>query len=138
MDSNIDPLQTDATRAPHCFEIKTRDMVFYVGQVEDEEEIPDPDSGIGSVTGQAWANVTRSALMPGCVTPTTSSAPPPSTSAGKKRTSRLYSTLTSLGCTRELTPQDINAKCKMSRKVYEGYIVEVFEIRKQPSDSSCC
>lgn len=81
VDSNIDPLQTDATRAPHCFEIKTRDMVFYVGQVEDEEEIPDPDSGIGSVTGQAWANVTRSALMPGCVTPTTSSAPPPSSSA---------------------------------------------------------
>lgn len=75
VDSNIDPLQTDATRAPHCFEIKTRDMVFYVGQVEDEEEIPDPDSGIGSVAGQAWASVTRSALMPGCVTPTTSSAP---------------------------------------------------------------
>ena len=24
----------------------------------------------------------------------------------------------------------------MSRKVHEGYIVEVFEIRKQPSDSS--
>ncbi|XP_068673096.1 serine/threonine-protein kinase D3-like [Montipora foliosa] len=42
VDSNIDPLQTDATRAPHC---KTSDMVFYVGQVEDEKEIPDPDSG---------------------------------------------------------------------------------------------
>ena len=50
-------------------------MIYYVGQVEDEEEIPDPDSGIGSVAGQAWASVTRSALMPGCVTPTTSSAP---------------------------------------------------------------
>ena len=50
-------------------------MVFYVGQVEDEAEIPDPDSGIGSVAGQAGATVTRSALMPGCVTPTTSSAP---------------------------------------------------------------
>ena len=104
MDSNIDPLQTDATRAPHCFEIKTRDRVFYVGQVEDEEEIPDPDSGIGSVTGQAWANVTRSALMPGCVTPTTSSAPPPSSSAGKKITSQPYSKHTSRGSIRGLTP----------------------------------
>ena len=136
MDSNIDPLQTDATRAPHCFEIKTRDMVFYVGQVEDEEEIPDPDSGIGSVTGQAWANVTRSALMPGCVTPTTSSAPPPSSSAGKKITSQPYSIHTSRGSIRELTPQYVNAECKMSRKVHEVYIVEVFEIRKQPSESS--
>ena len=136
VDSNIDPLQTDATRAPHCFEIKTRDMVFYVGQVEDEEEIPDPDSGIGSVTGQAWANVTRSALMPGCVTPTTSSAPPPSSSAGKKITSQPYSIHTSRGSIRELTPHYVNAECKMSRKVHEGYIVEVFEIRKQPSDNS--
>ena len=84
VDSNIDPLQTDATRAPHCFEIKTRDMVFYVGQVEDEEEIPDPDSGIGSVAGQAWASVTRSALMPGCVTPTTSSAPAASAPTGER------------------------------------------------------
>lgn len=75
VDSNIDPLATDATRAPHCFEMKTRDMVYYVGQVEDENETPDPDSGIGTVAGQAWAHVTRSALMPGCVTPTTSSAP---------------------------------------------------------------
>ena len=50
-------------------------MVYYVGQVEDENETPDPDSGIGTVAGQAWAHVTRSALMPGCVTPTTSSAP---------------------------------------------------------------
>lgn len=75
VDSNIDPLATDATRAPHCFEMKTRDMVYYVGQVEDEAETPDPDSGIGTVAGQAWAGVTRSALMPGCVTPTTSSAP---------------------------------------------------------------
>ena len=136
MDSNIDPLQTDATRAPHCFEIKTRDRVFYVGQVEDEEEIPDPDSGIGSVTGQAWANVTRSALMPGCVTPTTSSAPPPSSSAGKKITSQPYSKHTSRGSIRGLTPHYVNAECKMSRKVHEAYIVEVFEIRKQPSDSS--
>ena len=48
-----------------------------VGQVEDEKEIPDPDSGIGSVAGQAEATVTRSALMPGCVTPITSSAPAP-------------------------------------------------------------
>lgn len=111
-------------------------MVFYVGQVEDEEEIPDPDSGIGSVTGQAWANVTRSALMPGCVTPTTSSAPPPSSSAGKKITSQPYSIHTSRGSIRELTPHYVNAECKMSRKVHEGYIVEVFEIRKQPSDSS--
>ena len=75
VDSNIDPLATDATRAPHCFEMKTRDMVYYVGQVEDENETPDPDSGIGAVAGQAWAGVTRSALMPGCVTPTTSVAP---------------------------------------------------------------
>ena len=50
-------------------------MVYYVGQVEDENETPDPDSGIGAVAGQAWAGVTRSALMPGCVTPTTSVAP---------------------------------------------------------------
>ena len=50
-------------------------MIYYVGQVEDESEIPDPDSGIGTLAGQAWASVTRSALMPGCVTPTTSSAP---------------------------------------------------------------
>ena len=55
--------------------MKTRDMIYYVGQVEDEHETPDPDSGIGMVAGQAWAGVTRSALMPGCVTPTTSSAP---------------------------------------------------------------
>lgn len=75
VDSNIDPLATDATRAPHCFEMKTRDMVYYVGQVEDENETPDPDSGVGAVAGQAWASVTRSALMPGCVTPTTSVAP---------------------------------------------------------------
>jgi len=75
VDSTIDPLATDATRAPHCFEMKTRDMVYYVGQVEDENETPDPDSGIGAVAGQAWAGVTRSALMPGCVTPTTSVAP---------------------------------------------------------------
>lgn len=75
VDSSIDPLATDATRAPHCFEMKTRDMIYYVGQVEDEEEILDPDSGVGTVAGQAWASVTRSALMPGCVTPTTSSAP---------------------------------------------------------------
>lgn len=50
-------------------------MVYYVGQVEDENETPDPDSGIGAVAGQAWAGITRSALMPGCVTPTTSVAP---------------------------------------------------------------
>jgi len=75
VDSSIDPLATDATRAPHCFEMRTRDMIYYVGQVEDESEIPDPDSGIGTLAGQAWASVTRSALMPGCVTPTTSSAP---------------------------------------------------------------
>lgn len=75
VDSNIDPLATDATRAPHCFEMKTRDMVYYVGQVEDENETPDPDSGVGAVAGQAWASVTRSALMPGCVTPTTSVCP---------------------------------------------------------------
>ena len=49
--------------------------MYYVGQVEDENETPDPDSGIGAVAGQAWAGVTRSALMPGCVTPTTSVAP---------------------------------------------------------------
>lgn len=55
--------------------MKTRDMVYYVGQVEDENETPDPDSGVGAVAGQAWASVTRSALMPGCVTPTTSVCP---------------------------------------------------------------
>ena len=55
--------------------------MYYVGQVEDENETPDPDSGIGAVAGQAWAGVTRSALMPGCVTPTTSVAP--SSNSGK-------------------------------------------------------
>ena len=53
VDSNIDPLQTDATRAPHC---KTSDMVFYVGQVEDEKEIPDPDSGIWLSGGAGLGN----------------------------------------------------------------------------------
>ena len=55
--------------------MKTRDMVYYVGQVEDENETLNPDSGVGAVTGQAWAGITRSALMPGCVTPTTSVVP---------------------------------------------------------------
>lgn len=64
--------------------MKTRDMIYYVGQVEDEEEILDPDSGVGTVAGQAWASVTRSALMPGCVTPTTSSAPVGTTGKGVK------------------------------------------------------
>ena len=49
-------------------------MAYYVGQVEDENETPNPDSGIGAMAGQAWADITRSALMPGCVTPTTSVA----------------------------------------------------------------
>ena len=73
VDSNIDPLATDATRAPHCFEMKTRTMVYYVGQVEDDQQ-PEPDSGIGTVLGQTWADTIRSALTPGCVTPTTSFA----------------------------------------------------------------
>lgn len=72
VESNIDPLATEATRAPHCFEMKTRNMIYYVGLEEDEHVAPDPDSGVGTGLGQTWADTIRSALMPGCVTPTTS------------------------------------------------------------------
>ncbi|XP_031555921.1 serine/threonine-protein kinase D3-like [Actinia tenebrosa] len=72
VESNIDPLATEATRAPHCFEMKTRNMIYYVGLEEDEHIAPDPDSGVGTGLGQTWADTIRSALMPGCVTPTTS------------------------------------------------------------------
>ena len=54
--------------------MKTRNMVYYVGLVEGDLDAPDPDSGIGTALGQTWGDTIRSALMPGCVTPTTSLA----------------------------------------------------------------
>ncbi|EDO41241.1 predicted protein, partial [Nematostella vectensis] len=69
---NIDP--SNSQGASHCFEMKTRNMVYYVGLVEGDMESPDPDSGIGTALGQTWGDTIRSALMPGCVTPTTSLA----------------------------------------------------------------
>ena len=75
METNIDPLATDATREPHCFEMKTRSNTYYVGQV-DNLQSPDPvdrDAGIGTRLGLAWAEAIKSALNPGCVTPQASS-----------------------------------------------------------------
>ncbi|XP_028409605.1 serine/threonine-protein kinase D3-like isoform X2 [Dendronephthya gigantea] len=71
VDANIDPLATDATRGPHCFEMKTRTLTYYVGQA-DNLEASDPvdrDAGIGTRLGLAWGEAIKSALNPGCVTP---------------------------------------------------------------------
>ena len=75
MDTSIDPLATDATRAPHCFEMKTRTLTYYVGQVDNIEDSQpvDRDAGIGTRLGIAWAEAIKSALNPGCVTPQASS-----------------------------------------------------------------
>lgn len=54
--------------------MKTRDIVYYIGLEDNELMSQDPDSGIGTALGQTWADTIRSALMPGCVTPTTSLA----------------------------------------------------------------
>jgi hypothetical protein len=84
VETNIDPLATDATREPHCFEMKTRTNVYYVGQVDNLQN-PDPvdrDAGIGTRLGSAWAEAIKCALNPGCVTPQTSSMAGPK-SAGR-------------------------------------------------------
>ena len=75
MDTSIDPLATDATREPHCFEMKTRNTTYYVGQVDNLEDADpvDRDAGIGTRLGLAWAEAIKCALNPGCVTPQASS-----------------------------------------------------------------
>ena len=85
VDTNIDPLATDAFRDSHCFEMKTRTLLYYVGQADpaENEVLPDAGSGIGTNLGLTWADTIRSALMPGCVTPTTSLGPGRTLSGGK-------------------------------------------------------
>ncbi|CAB3986942.1 serine threonine- kinase D3 [Paramuricea clavata] len=88
VETNIDPLATDATREPHCFEMKTRTNIYYVGQVDNLQN-PDPvdrDAGIGTRLGSAWAEAIKCALNPGCVTPQTSSmAGPKSAEKGDEK-----------------------------------------------------
>lgn len=71
IETSIDPLATDATRDPHCFEMKTRTLTYFVGQADSLQD-PQPvdrDAGIGTRLGIAWAEAIKSALNPGCVTP---------------------------------------------------------------------
>ena len=85
VDTSIDPLSVEASRPPHCFEMKTRTMIYYIGQSDplEGEELPDADSGVGSNLGKTWADTIRSALTPCCVTPTTSATSGRTMSSGK-------------------------------------------------------
>lgn len=91
VETSIDPLATDASRAPHCFEMKTRTLTYYVGQADNLEDSQpvDRDAGIGTRLGLAWAEAIKSALNPGCVTPQASSvAGGKPVSAGEKERGR--------------------------------------------------
>uniref|UniRef100_A0A336M6P4 protein kinase C n=1 Tax=Culicoides sonorensis TaxID=179676 RepID=A0A336M6P4_CULSO len=73
---------------PHCFELRTANIDYYVGQdpmhnlKEDEPmmNLPPPDSGVGAYLAKSWETTIRQALMP-----VTSKQSDPSTSESESR-----------------------------------------------------
>lgn len=74
---------------PHCFELKTANIDYYVGQdplynLKENEamlNLPPPESGVGAYLAKSWETTIRQALMP--VTSTRSSSDSSSDSEGR-------------------------------------------------------
>ncbi|XP_014670843.1 PREDICTED: serine/threonine-protein kinase D1-like [Priapulus caudatus] len=69
-----DPVSTDATRNPHCFEISMNmGVIFYVGEDRLDKDVVAPaETGSGAHAAKTWEHAIRQALMP--VTPQSSNA----------------------------------------------------------------
>lgn len=85
----IETAKTMKHSVPHCFELKTANVDYYVGQdplynLKENEamiNLPPPESGVGAYLAKSWETTIRQALMP--VTTTRSSSDSSSDSEGR-------------------------------------------------------